>query len=132
MLALTHADEKGKRKFSTEKHPQNSSYKAQPLHAAVLLQSGGNRLRALVSDLVAALQNSCWSSRTPTKKANANSAHQKKKKFILQAIATGRCCSVAERRKAPSLLRRRFGCLAAKLMSALTHAEEKGKREFST
>jgi hypothetical protein len=59
---------KSKREFSTENHPQNSSYKAQRLHAAVLLQSSSNRLRSLDADLVAALQNSCWPSRTPTKK----------------------------------------------------------------
>jgi hypothetical protein len=59
---------KSKREFSTKNHPQNSSYKVQRLHAAVLLQSGSNRLRSLVADLVVALQNSCWPSRTPTKK----------------------------------------------------------------
>jgi len=59
---------KSKREFSTKNHPQNSSYKVQRLHAAVLLQSGSNRLRSLVADLVAVLQNSCWPSRTPTKK----------------------------------------------------------------
>jgi hypothetical protein len=59
---------KSKREFSTENHPQNSSYKVQPLHAAVLLQSGSNRLRSLVADLVAVLQNPSWPSRTPTKK----------------------------------------------------------------
>ena len=59
---------KSKRECSTKNHPQNSSYKVQRLHAAVLLQSGSNRLRSLVADLVAALQNSCWPSRTPTKK----------------------------------------------------------------
>jgi hypothetical protein len=59
---------KSKREFSAKNHPQNSSYKVQPLHAAVLLQSGSNRLRSLVADLVSVLQNSCWPSRTPTKK----------------------------------------------------------------
>jgi hypothetical protein len=59
---------KSKREFSTEKHPQNSSYKFQPLHAAVLLQSGSKRLRSLVADLVAPLQNSCWPSRTAIEK----------------------------------------------------------------
>jgi hypothetical protein len=59
---------KSKREFSTKNHPQNSSYKGQRLHGAVLLQSGSNRLRSLVADLVVGLQNSCWPSRTPTKK----------------------------------------------------------------
>jgi hypothetical protein len=59
---------KSKREFCSKNHPQNSSYKVQRLHAAVLLQSGSNRLRSLVADLVAVLQNSCWPSRTPTKK----------------------------------------------------------------
>ena len=45
-------------------------------------------------------------------------------KFILQGPATARCCSAAERRQSPSLPRRRFRCLAAKLMLALTHADE--------
>jgi hypothetical protein len=51
---------KSKREFSTENHPQNSSYKVQRPHAAVLLQSGSNRLRSLVADFVVVLQNSCW------------------------------------------------------------------------
>jgi hypothetical protein len=59
---------KSKREFSTENHPQNSSYKEQRPHAAVVLQSGSNRLRSLVADLVPPLQNSCWPSRTPMKK----------------------------------------------------------------
>jgi hypothetical protein len=67
---------KSKREFSTKNHPQNSSYKVQRPHAAVLLQSGSKRLRSLVADLVAVLQNSCWTSRTPMKKANANSANK--------------------------------------------------------
>jgi hypothetical protein len=61
---------KSKRSFGTEKHPQNSSYKVQPLHAAVPLQSGSNRLRSLDADFVASLQNSCWPSRSPTKAIN--------------------------------------------------------------
>jgi hypothetical protein len=68
MLALTHADEKANANSALNKHPQNSSYKAQLLQAAVVLQSGSNRLRSLGADLVAVLQNSCWPSRTPTKK----------------------------------------------------------------
>jgi hypothetical protein len=59
---------KSKREFSAKNHPQNSSYKVQRLHAAVVLQSGSNRLRSLVADSVVFLQNSCWPSRTPTKK----------------------------------------------------------------
>ena len=59
---------KSKREFSTKNHPQNSSYKVQRLHAAVLMQSGSNRLRSLVADSVHALQNSCRPSRTATKK----------------------------------------------------------------
>jgi hypothetical protein len=68
MLALTHADEKANANSALNKHPQNSSYKIQRLQAAVVLQSGSNRLRPLVADLVVFLQNSCWPSRTPTKK----------------------------------------------------------------
>ncbi len=68
MLALTHADEKASANSALNKHPQKSSYKVQLQQAAVLLQSGSNRLRSLGADLVAALQNSCWPSRTPTKK----------------------------------------------------------------
>jgi hypothetical protein len=68
VLALTHADEKASANSALKINPQKSSYKVQPLHAAVLLQSGSNRLRSLDADLVAALQNSCWPSRTPTKK----------------------------------------------------------------
>ncbi len=68
MSAITHADEKANANSALNKHPQNSSYKVQLFHAAVVLQSGSNRLRPLVADLVAALQNSCWPSRTATKK----------------------------------------------------------------
>jgi hypothetical protein len=50
MLALTHADEKANANSALNKHPQNSSYKVQPLHAAIMLQSGGNRLRSLVAN----------------------------------------------------------------------------------
>jgi hypothetical protein len=46
-------------------------------------------------------------------------------KFILQAKATVRCCSVAEHQQWPLLPRRRFGCRPAKLMLALTHGDEK-------
>jgi hypothetical protein len=59
---------KSKREFSAKDHPQNPSYKVQRLHAAVVLQSGSNCLRSLDADSVVALQNSCWPSRTPTKK----------------------------------------------------------------
>jgi hypothetical protein len=68
MLVVMHADEKANANSALNKHPQNSSYKVQRLHTAVVLQSGSNRLRSLVADSVAALQNSCWPSRTPTKK----------------------------------------------------------------
>jgi hypothetical protein len=68
MSALTHGDKKANPNSPHKKQPQNSSYKAQPLHAAVLLQSGSNSLRSLVADLVAVLQNSCRPSRTPMKK----------------------------------------------------------------
>jgi hypothetical protein len=68
MLAITHADEKANANSALNKHPQNSSYNRQLLNTAVVLQSGSNRLRSLVADLVAMLQNSCWPSRTPTKK----------------------------------------------------------------
>jgi hypothetical protein len=57
-----------KKQTRIHQHPQNSSYKVQLLHAAVLMKSGGNRLRSLVADFDAALQNSCWPSRTPMKK----------------------------------------------------------------
>jgi hypothetical protein len=70
MLALTHADEKANANSALSKYPQNSSYKVQLLHAAIMLQSGGNRLRSLVADFVAVLQNSCWPSRTTTKTIN--------------------------------------------------------------
>jgi hypothetical protein len=68
MLALTHADEKASANSALKTIHKNSSYKVQRLHAAVVLQSGSNRLRSIVADLVVALQNSCWPSRTPTKK----------------------------------------------------------------
>jgi hypothetical protein len=68
MLALTHADEKANANSALNKHPQNSSYKDQRLQAAVVLQSGSNRLRSLVADLVVVLQNSCWPSRSGTAK----------------------------------------------------------------
>jgi hypothetical protein len=68
MLALMHADKKANANSKKLKHPQNSSYKVQRLHAAVVLQSGSNRLRSFVADLVALLQNSSWPSSTPTKK----------------------------------------------------------------
>jgi hypothetical protein len=68
MSALTHADEKASANLALKKHPQNSSYKPQRLYAAVMLQSSGNCLRSLVTDLVVALQNSCQPSRTPKKK----------------------------------------------------------------
>jgi hypothetical protein len=67
MLALTHADEKANANSALNKQSQNSSYKVQLLHAAVVLQSGSNRLRSLGAASVNALQNSCWPSRTPTK-----------------------------------------------------------------
>ncbi len=53
---------------ANKEQPQNPSYKAQRLHAAVLLQSGSNILSSLVADLVEGLQNSCWPSRTPMKR----------------------------------------------------------------
>ena len=49
------------------KEQENSSYKAQGPHAAVLMQSGSNRARSLVADMVAALENSGRPSRTETK-----------------------------------------------------------------
>jgi hypothetical protein len=57
MLAFTHADEKANANSALNKHPQNSSYKPQLLNAAVVLQSGSNRLRSLVAESVKALQN---------------------------------------------------------------------------
>jgi hypothetical protein len=68
MLALTHADEKANANSALNKHPQNSSYKVQILYAAVVFQSGSDRLRSLLANMVMFLQNSCWPSRTPTKK----------------------------------------------------------------
>jgi hypothetical protein len=68
MLALTHADEKANANSALNKHPQNSSYKDQRLYAAVVFQSGSNRLRSVGAKFVVGLQNSCWPSRTPTKK----------------------------------------------------------------
>jgi hypothetical protein len=55
MLAPTQGDEKANENSAHQKQPQNSSYKVQPLHAAVLLQSGSNGLRSLDADSVAAL-----------------------------------------------------------------------------
>jgi hypothetical protein len=55
MLAPTHGDEKANANSAHQKQPQNSSYKEQPLHAAVPLQSGTNSLCSLVADSVAAL-----------------------------------------------------------------------------
>ncbi len=60
-------------------------------------------------------------------KANAHSALKTSAKFILQGPASARCCSVAKRQQAPSLPRRRLGCHTAKLMLALTHADENNK-----
>jgi hypothetical protein len=68
MSALTHDNEKANPNSPQKKQPQNSSYKVQRLHAAVLLQSGSNSLRSLVADLVAVLQNLCRPSRTAMKK----------------------------------------------------------------
>jgi hypothetical protein len=76
MLALTNTDEKANANSANEEQPQNPSYKVQRLHAAVLLQSGSKRLCSLDADLVPVLQNSCWPSRTPMKKANMNSANK--------------------------------------------------------
>jgi hypothetical protein len=70
MLALTHGDEEANANPAHKKQPQNSSYKVQPLHAAVLLQSGSNSLRSLVAHSVAALQNSCGPSRTAIRTIN--------------------------------------------------------------
>jgi hypothetical protein len=76
MLALTRADGNANANSATKGQPQNPSYKVQRLHAAVLMQSGSKRLRSLVADSVAVLQNSCWPSRAPMKKANVNSANK--------------------------------------------------------
>jgi hypothetical protein len=67
MSALMHADKKQDANSTNEKLQENSSYKAQRPHAAVLLQSGSNRNRSLVADLVAALQNSGQPSRKEMK-----------------------------------------------------------------
>jgi hypothetical protein len=66
-VGLAHGDEKHDANSADTKEQQNSSYKEQLLHAAVLLQSGSNRLRSVVADLVAVLQNSCRPSRTEMK-----------------------------------------------------------------
>jgi hypothetical protein len=59
-------------------------------------------------------------------KAKANFSTQKSTpKFILQGPASARCCSVAERRKSPSLPRRRLGSCSAKLTLALKHGDQK-------
>ena len=67
MSALAHGDEKHDANSTDEKLQENSSYKAQGPHAAVLMQSGSNRARSLVADMVAALENSGRPSRTETK-----------------------------------------------------------------
>ena len=59
MSAHAHGDEKQNANSTNKKEPENPTYKVQPLHAAVLLQSGSNCLRSLVAELVAVLQNSC-------------------------------------------------------------------------
>jgi hypothetical protein len=59
MLAITLRDKKSNTISATQKEPQNSSYKVQLLHAAVLLQTEGNRLRSLVANSVVVLQNPC-------------------------------------------------------------------------
>jgi hypothetical protein len=130
MLAITHANEKANANSALNKHTQNSSYKVQLIHAAVVMQSGSNRLRSLGADSVKALQNSRWSSRTPTKKQTRIlefSTKQTSAKFIFQGSAPPRCCCVAERQQSPSLPRRRLGCCAAKLMLAITHTDENNK-----
>jgi hypothetical protein len=68
MLALTNGDTTANANSADKKEPKNSSYKVQRVHVVVLLQSGSNRLRSLVADLVVGLQNSCWPSRTAMKK----------------------------------------------------------------
>jgi hypothetical protein len=77
MLAFTHAEEKANAISATQKQPQNSSYKVQLLHAAVLLQSGRNRLRSPVAELVAVLQKLTLEIPLRDETATANSAHQK-------------------------------------------------------
>ena len=67
MSALAHGDEKQDANSADTKEQENSSYKEKLLHAAVLMQSGSNRNRSVVADLVAVLQNSCQPSRTETK-----------------------------------------------------------------
>jgi hypothetical protein len=89
---------KSKREFRTKKHPQKLSYKVQNLQAAVLLQSGSNRLRSLVADLVILLQNSCWPSRTAIEKQTRIQNKKTSTKIILQGSESASCCSVAERR----------------------------------
>jgi hypothetical protein len=100
MLALTHGDKKANANSAHEKEPQNSSYKVQLLHAAVLVQSGSNGLCTLVADLIVALQNSCWPSCAATKKQpQIQQIKKTTTKFILQGTASARCCSVAERQQ---------------------------------
>jgi hypothetical protein len=88
---------KSKRDFSTKDHPQKLSYKVQRLYATVVLQSGSNCLRSLDADSVVTLQNSCWPSRTPTKKQARIQRKKPSAKFILQAKMSVCCCCVAER-----------------------------------
>jgi lambda repressor-like predicted transcriptional regulator len=50
------------------------------------MKSGGNRLRSLVADFVAALQNSCWPSRTPMKKQTRIHQHPQNSSYKVQHL----------------------------------------------
>ncbi len=90
----------------------------------VAQNAGDDAAHSSDADLVAALQNSCWPSRTAMKN-QTRIQHIKTNHNILQGTATSRCCSVAKRRQSPLHPRRQLGCLPAKLMLALTHRNEK-------
>ncbi len=66
------------------------------------------------ANFVAALQNSCWPSRTTMKRKRETSKLKTTTKIILQGPASARCRSAAEQQQSHSLQSRRLGCCPAK------------------
>jgi hypothetical protein len=106
MLALAHGDEKQDVNSADTKEQQNSSYKVQRLHAAVLLQSESNRIRSVVADSVVELQNSGRPSCTPTKNKTRIQQMKNYKKIHLTRHSVRTllfCCRAKAIALAPSL-----------------------------
>jgi hypothetical protein len=123
--ALTHDDAKNS-KFSSKKHPQTSSYKGQNLHALILTQTIAESGRPRGADLVVALHNLRQLSRMTTEKEQQIQHQKTSPNFILQGPESARFDSDADHRRERPPPRRRLGCGAAQLTSALTHDD--GKR----